>query len=228
MENKNQIILFEEKQVRRVWYNAEWWFVVEDVIGLLTDSINPKKYLAALRSRDKELAKNYSEIVDTIPVATAGGKQRMTCSNQKGILHLIMFVPSPRAHPLKLWLAQAGEEKLNRSDEIADVSDLISQTIKSYQKPLHSEFKTYLMYDTSRMFYKIGKSKNPKIRERTLQAELPTVALICVIENDIESYLHEKFKIKRIRGEWFRLSKNDVEYIKNYQNAESRNCCLSK
>ena len=112
MENKNQIILFEEKQVRRVWHNAEWWFVVEDVIGLLTDSINPKKYLAALRSRDKELAKGYKQLVDTLAVATEGGKQRMTCSNRRGILRIIMSVPSPKAEPFKLWLAQVGEERI--------------------------------------------------------------------------------------------------------------------
>ena len=112
MEDNNQIILFEEKQVRRVWHNEGWWFVVEDIIGLLTDSKNPKKYLAALRSRDKELAKGYPQLVDTLAVATEGGKQRMTCSNRKGILRIIMSVPSPKAEPFKLWLAQVGEERM--------------------------------------------------------------------------------------------------------------------
>lgn len=112
MEDNNQIILFEEKQVRRVWHNEEWWFVVEDIVGLLTDSKNPKKYLAALRSRDKELAKGYPQLVDTLAVATEGGKQRMTCSNRKGILRIIMSVPSPKAEPFKLWLAQVGEERM--------------------------------------------------------------------------------------------------------------------
>ena len=112
MEDNNQIILFGEKQVRRVWHNEEWWFVVEDIIGLLTDSKNPKKYLAALRSRDKELAKGYPQLVDTLAVATEGGKQRMTCSNRKGILRIIMSVPSPKAEPFKLWLAQVGEERM--------------------------------------------------------------------------------------------------------------------
>ena len=112
MEMSNHIILFEEKQVRRVWYNEEWWFVVEDVVGLLTDSKNPKKYLGALRSRDKELAKGYPQLVDTLAVATEGGKQRMTCSNRKGILRIIMSVPSPKAEPFKLWLAQVGEERM--------------------------------------------------------------------------------------------------------------------
>lgn len=65
MEQDNAIVLFQEKQIRRVWHKDAWWFVVEDVIGVLTDSKNPKKYLAALRSRDKELAKGYPQIVDS-------------------------------------------------------------------------------------------------------------------------------------------------------------------
>ncbi len=117
MDSSNQIILFEEKQVRRVWHNETWWFVVEDIIGLLTNSKNPKKYLAALRSRDKELAKGYPQLVDTLPVATEGGTQRMTCSDRKGILRIIMSVPSPNAEPFKLWLAQVGEERM---EEIED------------------------------------------------------------------------------------------------------------
>lgn len=117
MDSSNQIILFEEKQVRRVWHKESWWFVVEDIIGLLTNSKNPKKYLAALRSRDKELAKGYPQLVDTLPVATEGGTQRMTCSNRKGILRIIMSVPSPNAEPFKLWLAQVGEERM---EEIED------------------------------------------------------------------------------------------------------------
>lgn len=112
MDNNNQIILFEETRIRRVWHNETWWFVVEDIIGLLTDSKNPKKYLAALRSRDKELAKGYPQLVDTLSVNTEGGKQRMTCSDRKGILRIIMSVPSPKAEPFKLWLAQVGEERM--------------------------------------------------------------------------------------------------------------------
>lgn len=112
MKQENSIMLFQEKQIRHTWHKEEWWFVVEDVIGVLTDSKNPKKYLAALRSRDKELAKGYPQIVDTLAVDTEGGKQRMTCSNRQGIFRIIMSVPSPKAEPFKMWLAQVGEERI--------------------------------------------------------------------------------------------------------------------
>ena len=112
MEQNNSIVLFQEKNIRRVWHQEEWWFVVEDVVAILTDSRNPKKYLAALRSRDKELAKGYPQHVDTLSVNTEGGKQRMTCSNRKGIFRIIMSIPSAKAEPFKLWLAQVGEERI--------------------------------------------------------------------------------------------------------------------
>ena len=75
--------------------------------------------------------------------------------------------------------------------------------------------KTYLMHDTANCFYKIGKSIKPKYREKTLQSEKPTVELIHIIDKDIERKLHNKFKDKRIRGEWFNLNRDDVNYIKS-------------
>lgn len=112
MEHSDKIILFQEKQVRRVWHQDKWWFVVEDIIAVLTGSINPKKYLAALRSRDKELAKGYPQLVDTLTVETEGGKQKMTCSHTEGIFRIIMSVPSPNAEPFKLWLSKVGSERI--------------------------------------------------------------------------------------------------------------------
>lgn len=57
MEEKNRPILFQEKQIRRVWYNEEWFYVVEDIVAALTDSADPKQYIKRLRSRDEELSK---------------------------------------------------------------------------------------------------------------------------------------------------------------------------
>lgn len=62
------------------------------------------------------------------------------------------------------------------------------------------------MINTSTNYYKIGKSYNPILRERTLKAELPTLDIVSICNIDIERQLHEKFEIKRVRGEWFRLS----------------------
>lgn len=70
----------------------------------------------------------------------------------------------------------------------------------------NKDLKTYLMINTSTNYYKIGKSYNPILRERTLKAELPTLDIVSICNIDIERQLHEKFEIKRVRGEWFRLS----------------------
>jgi DNA-damage-inducible protein D len=112
MEQNNKIVLFQEKTIRRVWYNEAWWFVIEDVIAALTDSANPKMYLKNMRRRDIELNKGWVQIGTTLSVETDGGVQKMNCANTKGLFRLIMSIPSPKAEPFKLWLAQVGEERI--------------------------------------------------------------------------------------------------------------------
>lgn len=70
--------------------------------------------------------------------------------------------------------------------------------------------KTYVMIDTTNNLYKIGKSVNPIVRERTLQSEKPTIELYLVCNSDIENILHFKYKNKRVRGEWFSLTQDDL------------------
>ncbi|WP_200815622.1 BRO-N domain-containing protein [Pedobacter africanus] len=106
--------LFENKHVRSVWNEAEqkWYFVVEDVISILTDSKDPKQYIKKMRQRDEELGKGWVQIVPTLAVETSGGKQKMGCTDTKGLLRIIQSVPSPKAEPFKLWLAQVGSDRL--------------------------------------------------------------------------------------------------------------------
>jgi len=75
--------------------------------------------------------------------------------------------------------------------------------------------KTYIALDHNTGFYKIGKSKNPALREKTLQSEKPTIEIIEILKKDIEKKLHTKFASKRIRGEWFKLTKEEVDSIKD-------------
>jgi len=110
----SNIKLFESKQIRSVWNEDEqkWYFVVEDVVLVLTDSKDPKQYVKRMRQRDAELAKGWVQIVPTLWVETAGGKQRMGCSDAKGLLRIIQSIPSPKAEPFKQWLAQVGSDRL--------------------------------------------------------------------------------------------------------------------
>ncbi|MDX2247445.1 MAG: Bro-N domain-containing protein [Bacteroidia bacterium] len=107
--------LFESKQIRSVWNEADqkWYFVVEDVVAVLTDSNDPKQYVKKMRQRDPELAKGWVQIVPTLLVETAGGRQKMGCANDQGLLRIIQSIPSTKAEPFKLWLAKVGAERLD-------------------------------------------------------------------------------------------------------------------
>jgi DNA-damage-inducible protein D len=108
------IKLFEQKKIRSVWNEADQkrYFVVEDVVAALTDSNDPKQYVKRMKQRDPELAKGWVQFVPTLAVETTGGKQKMSCSNTQGLLRIIQSIPSPKAEPFKLWLAKAGQERL--------------------------------------------------------------------------------------------------------------------
>ena len=115
--DKNQIILFEQKQVRRVRFQNEWWFVIKDVVFILTESTNPSDYLKKLRKRDQSLSdvfKGGGQIVPPLGLEfeTDGGRQMLQCWNVIGILRLIQSIPSKNAEPFKRWLAQVGHERI--------------------------------------------------------------------------------------------------------------------
>jgi DNA-damage-inducible protein D len=126
------IKLFESKQIRTVWNEEDqkWYFVVEDVVLVLTDSKDPKQYIKRMRQRDEELAKGWVQIVPTHWVETAGGKQRMGCANAKGLLRIIQSIPSPKAEPFKLWLAHVGSDRL---DEIENPELATQRTRELYK-----------------------------------------------------------------------------------------------
>lgn len=134
----SQIKLFQDKRIRAVW-NADdelWYFVVEDVVAVLTDSLDPKQYVKRLKQRDVELAKGWVQIVPTLVVETTGGKQKMSCANIKGLFRIIQSIPSPKAEPFKLWLSQVGYERVQEIEnpELAQerMKDLYEQ--KGYPK----------------------------------------------------------------------------------------------
>jgi prophage antirepressor-like protein len=209
----DKLAVFEQKEIRQIEHNGETWFSIIDIIEILTDSPNPSRYWTNLKSRENQLLRHCIKL----KFQALDGKSRPSeCVNVKGALIIIMSIPSPKVLSFKLWIAQAGEEKLNKLDNSITLSTLVLNHSQNNKNIVTCELKTYLMQDTFRGYYKIGKSKDPKVREGTLQAEVPTIELVHVIESDIENYLHKKFDSKRLRGEWFDLSEADVNYIKSY------------
>ena len=90
----NKLILFQEKQIRRLWHNEQWYYSVVDVIEVLTESTAPSKYWDALKRREPQL----STICRKLKFIAPDGKMRPTdCANTEGVLRIIMSVPSPKA-----------------------------------------------------------------------------------------------------------------------------------
>lgn len=114
MNSDNKIVLFQEKQIRRTWHDEQWYFAVVDVIETLTDSSNPRDYWYRLKKRELESSKiDLSTICRQLKVESSDGKKyTIDCSNTEGVFRLIMSIPSPKAEPFKLWLAQVGKEKI--------------------------------------------------------------------------------------------------------------------
>ena len=137
MENKVKV--FENKQIRTLWNETEeeWYFSVVDVVKLLTDSADPKQYIKKMRSRDTELASKWGTICTPVEMVGADGKRRkIQAAKTKNILRIIQSVPSPKAEPFKMWLAQVGGERL---DEIADPEKAILRGADFYRAKGYTE-----------------------------------------------------------------------------------------
>ena len=114
-ETKTQIKLFEEQKVRTVWDSEreELYFSVVDVVQILTDSKDPKQYIKKMRSRDEELNSRWGTICTLTELTAADGKRyKTTVADITGILRIIQSIPSPKAEPFKMWLAEVGKERI--------------------------------------------------------------------------------------------------------------------
>jgi len=112
-----KIAIFKGKEIRKTIYKNEWWFVIEDVVWVLTDSKDPKQYIQRMKQRNPELKKGWVQIVHTLEIITQGGKQKMLCANTEGIFRIIQSIPSPKAEPFKRWLAKVGYERVQEIED---------------------------------------------------------------------------------------------------------------
>jgi len=128
----SNIKLFESKQIRTVWNETDekWYFVITDVVQVLTDTPNPSDYIKKMRKRDEQLSEGWGQIVTPLSMDTAGGKQKFNCANAKGLLRIIQSIPSPKAEPFKQWLAQVGSDRL---DEIENPELATQRTRELYK-----------------------------------------------------------------------------------------------
>ena len=135
-EETSRLAVFEGKQIRKILHEDEWWFVITDIIAVLTDAADPSDYWKKMRRRDPDLAKALQGGGQFVPplaltFATAGGPQKLQCWNTEGIFRLIQSIPSPKAEPFKRWLARVGKERL---DEIENPELAMGRMQNLYEK----------------------------------------------------------------------------------------------
>jgi hypothetical protein len=117
MNENTAIVLFEGKEVRRLWHENEWYFSVVDAIKVLTDSPTPRQYWGKIKEREFA-ALELSPIWVQLKLPAADGKYYETdCANTKSLLRIAQSVPSPKAEPFKLWLAQVGYERIKEIED---------------------------------------------------------------------------------------------------------------
>lgn len=134
MDENNSIQLFEDRKIRTAWdeEQEEWYFSVVDVIAVLTDSSNPTDYLKKMRKRDEQLASYLGTNCPQVAMMGAIGKKRkVLAATAEQILRIIQSIPSPKAEPFKLWLAQVGRERI---EETIDPEQAIDRALETYQK----------------------------------------------------------------------------------------------
>ena len=135
----DDVKMFEGSQIRSVWDNEreEWYFSVVDVIGSLTESNNPRDYWYRVKKRMSEEEKSeLSTICRQLKLKAPDGKMRLTdVADMQGIFRIIQSVPSPKAEPFKMWLAEVGKERI---DEIIDPELTIDRALESYARKGYS------------------------------------------------------------------------------------------
>ena len=135
----DDVKIFEGSQIRSVWDNEreEWYFSVVDVIGSLTESNNPRDYWYRVKKRMSEEEKSeLSTICRQLKLKALDGKMRLTdVADMQGIFRIIQSVPSPKAEPFKMWLAEVGKERI---DEIIDPELTIDRALEGYARKGYS------------------------------------------------------------------------------------------
>ncbi|MBZ4212383.1 phage antirepressor protein [Mycoplasma sp. U97] len=134
----NQIKIFEGNKIRSIWDNEkeEWYFSVVDVVAVLTESKDPQVYWRVLKKRLKDEGNETVTNCNALKMKAGDGKMRLTdVADIQGIFRIIQSVPSPKAEPFKMWLAEVGKERI---DEIIDPELTIDRALETYLKKGYS------------------------------------------------------------------------------------------
>lgn len=220
----SNIKLFQSKQIRSVWNEEEeqWYFSVVDVVEALTDSSDPRQYMKRMRSRDVALESYMGTNCTPVEMLTATGKKRKTLAGKtKDILRIIQSIPSPKAEPFKMWLAQVGEERL---DEIADPEKAIMRGADFYRAKGYNEGWINQRLQTIEM----RKELTDEWKKRGIEQEKD----YAILTNEMTKAwsglsVKEYKKVKNLKKENLRDNMTNIELVLNML-AEVTTTALSK
>lgn len=208
----SNIKVFENKKIRTQWNEQEedWYFSLVDVVSVLADTSNPTDYLKKMRKRDVELGAYLGTNCPQVEMVGQNGlKRKVLAGNTKAVLRLIQSIPSKKAEPFKIWLAQVGSERL---DEIADPQKAIDRAIATYREKGYSE-----EWITQRMMtIKMRKELTAEWQERGITQEKD----YAILTNEMTKAwsglsVQEYKKYKGLKKENLRDNMTNIELVLN-------------
>lgn len=220
----SNIKVFEDKKIRTEWNADEedWYFSVVDVVEALTDSPNPQTYWRVLKKRLKDEGNETVTNCNALKMIAKDGKSRLTdVVNTKDLLRLVQSIPSKKAEPFKMWLAQVGSERL---DEIADPQKAIDRAVETYrQKGYPEEWITQRM-----MTIKMRKELTDEWQNRGITQEKD----YAILTNEMTKAwsgmsIQEYKKLKGLKKENLRDNMTNIELVLNML-AEVTTTAMSK
>ncbi len=132
-EEQKKLVVFQEKGIRRIWHNEEWYFSVLDIIEVLTDTADPSQYFKRMRQRDEQLKSYVGTNCTQIALEGKTGKKRnTTVANTESLFRIIQSIPSPKAEPFKQWLAKVGYERIQEIEN----PELAAERARGYYRDL--------------------------------------------------------------------------------------------
>ena len=212
MTLKESIRLFEERKVRAIWDDEqeEWYFSIVDVISILTDSPNPRKYWSVLKTRLKREGSELTTNCSQLKMQAADGKKYLTdVANTEQLFRLIQSVPSPKAEPFKLWIAQVAKERL---DQMQDPELSIEQAMADYKRLGYSD-----NWINQRLkSIEIRKDLTDEWKKRGLEEGLHFATLTDIIYKSWSDMTSKEYKrLKGLRKENLRDNMTNKELVLN-------------
>ena len=212
MTKKESIRLFEERKVRAIWDDEqeEWYFSIVDVISILTDSPNPRKYWSVLKTRLKREGSELTTNCSQLKMQAADGKKYLTdVANTEQLFRLIQSVPSPKAEPFKLWIAQVAKERL---DQMQDPELSIEQAMADYKRLGYSD-----NWINQRLkSIEIRKDLTDEWKKRGLEEGLHFATLTDIIYKSWSDMTSKEYKrLKGLRKENLRDNMTNKELVLN-------------